>query len=269
MFNLSFMQRLYYFKLLCFVLLLLPVNKGYSETINVAVASNALATVKYVANIFSKKTGHIVRISSGSTGKLYSQIVNGAPYDIFMAANEREPMRLENENRIVRGTRNTYALGRLVLLSSDSTRTFSGSYKENLDALLNSGQSRLSIANPRIAPYGLAAKQALETIALWNKFKTNIIQGENINQAFQFVVSGNVELGIVSMSQVKQYKYNKDQYLVIPATSHEPIKQQIVILKRAETNKAAKEFLDFLMSDDVGQIFITRFGYGREKKSNT
>jgi len=236
----------------------LPVNVAYAGTINVAVASNALIALKFLADDFFTKYNHKVVISSGSTGKLYSQIINGAPFDIFLAANEREPLRLEQNNAIVTSSRFTYAYGRLALCTIK--QKFNNDIKNIVD--FNKVQfNRLAIANPKIAPYGLAAEQFLKKKNIWEVLQNKIIRAENINQAFQYVISGNADFGVVALSQVKQYFVKPLYCKVISDTLHEALKQQAVLLTRSKNNPAANEFYTYLKSKQVKFILNNKFGY--------
>lgn len=252
------------FKITLLILWFLPVDIAFAGTVNVAVASNALSAVKYLANDFSRTYKHKVIISSGSTGKLYSQIVNGAPFDIFFAANEREPMRLEKSHSIVNSTRFTFAYGQLALCSSKKKLKIIADTKQSLSILNNTQYRKIAIANPKIAPYGMASMQVLQKQGLWDKLQNKIIRAENINQAFQYVVSGNVDIGIVALSQVKHFTAKPLYCFVVSDDMHEPLIQQMVILKRAQNNLAAKNFFIYLKSNKVRSILQERFGYGIE-----
>jgi len=241
---------------------LLVTNICYaSETIKVsiAVASNALKAMQVIKKEFEENTGYQLLISSGSTGKLYAQIINGAPYDIFLAANVREPLRLESDSLIVKGSRFTYARGRLALCST----------KMELDELiskqkLTTGEfQRLALASPKTAPYGAASKQVLQKMGAWKVNKNKFIQGENISQAYQFTVSGNVDIGFVALSQVlSKKKTNLKKCWIIPEKYHSLLEQQVVWLKRSSNNIAASSFMRFLQSEKAKKILHADFGYG-------
>ncbi|MEJ2141960.1 MAG: molybdate ABC transporter substrate-binding protein [Gammaproteobacteria bacterium] len=230
-----------------------------ADKVLVAVASNALKALQSVKKEFEKDTGHKLQISSGSTGKLYAQIVNGAPYDVFLAANVREPEKLENTGFIVNGSRFTYARGKLALCSTTLELD-----EVKAKQLLTSGKfNRLALASPRTAPYGAAAKQVLEKLSAWKQNKRKFIKGENISQAYQFTASGNVELGFVALAQTWKNKISPFKTCWdVPESYYSPLEQQAVWLKRGKNNPVAKEFVDYLKSGKVKNIFSNDFGYG-------
>lgn len=238
--------------------LLSIVQTAQADMISVAVASNALDAIKLIGKGFQKQSGHRLHISSGSTGKLYAQIYNGAPFDVFLAANVREPKRLEEQDLILKGSRFTYALGRLSLCRQDmiKARTVEGVLKD-------AGLKRLSIANPKTAPYGVAAKQVLESLGLWASLKPRLIRGENIGQAYQYYASGNTQAAFLASSQVKS-KPPLGHCIDVEQKYYQPIRQQAVVLKRAKDSVAVKLFIDFLKGRHVKRLLTTRFGYGVE-----
>ena len=244
------------------VVLLLFSNTAQAETIRVAVASNALEAVKYLARQFDDKTGNQVQLSSGSTGKLYAQIVNGAPFDLFLAANSREPKRLEQAGLGVKGSRRTYALGRLALLSSETPLDNKAGVKTQLKRFSELGPSHFAIANPETAPYGLAARQALQHFGLWTSLQSKMIKGENINQAFQYVTSGNAQYGLVALSQIKKFAIPAARYAVLPPDSYARIEQQAVLLTRAANKPAVRALLEYLTGTTAGTVLSEKFGYG-------
>lgn len=225
-----------------------------AETLTLAVAANFADTLEELATHFDAEAGHRVRISAGSTGKLYAQIRNGAPFDAFFAADAERPKKLEAEGLIVPGSRFTYAVGRLVLWSPDA-----GRFEPNGSALKTGGFEHLAIANPRLAPYGLAARQALEKMGLWQTLQPRLVRGENIGQTFHFVSSGHAELGFVALSQVPrdQAGYLRGSHWRIPARLHDPIEQQAVALKDTD---AVRAFMHYMRSDKA-RALIQRHGY--------
>jgi len=218
--------------------------------IRVAVASNFIAPLKEIAKAFEDATGTRVLVSVGSTGKLYAQIKNGAPFDVFLAANAREPKRLAAEGLGVARTRFTYARGRLALWC----RTAHSSQQAR--ACLNGQSARLAIANPRLAPYGQAARHALTAL----QPSARVVMGENISQAFQLVWSGNVPLGFVALSQLKKRMDIAGAYWMVPARLHNPIDQQAILLSRAAGNDDAQAFLTYLRGDQARGV-IEGYGY--------
>ena len=233
-------------------------SSAQAAEINVAVASNFVNPAKIIAAQFTDATTQVVNISSGSTGKLYSQITNGAPFDVFLAANAREPERLETEGNAVAGSRFTYAVGKLVLWSAAANRV-----QGDCEAVLRKmDYTKLAIANPDTAPYGRQAANALESLALYSRLGKKLIIGSNIGQTFQFVSSHNVELGIVSLSQViDPNNRNPGSYCLIPDELYQPLVQQAVLLQHGAGNDTAREFLAYLQSRKVHDL-ILGYGYG-------
>ncbi len=241
------------------LLSLFMTNKALADQVNVAVASNFITTLRQLASSFEQQSGHTLRISSASTGKLYAQIVHGAPFDLFLAADEARPARLVQEGKAVSGSLSTYAMGQLVFWSpkhaSDSDAV----------ALLKSGAfKRIAIANPKTAPYGLAAQTVLQELGLWQPSSIKRVRGENISQTFQFVASGAVSGGFIALSQAHTVAQDELVWL-IPTIYYAPIKQQVVLLNRAAEKSAALSFLAFLRSD-MGEKIIRESGYAIEEK---
>lgn len=249
---------------LVLLLLIMPMI-SMADTVNIAVASNALSAIKYLSTEYTKQTGNRVNISSGSTGKLYAQIINGAPFDVFMAANSREPVKLEKQSLVVPGSRFTYAVGRLSICAYQPAASLTDI--DSAIALLKQGKyNRLSIASPEVAPYGIAARQFLQKVALWDRVQDKLINGENINQAFRFVLTGNAQFGIVALSQVKQFKKHEMQCVAIPQKMYAPLKQQAVLLAHASENKAAYSFTQFMQQAHAQQVLLNKFGYDTVKE---
>jgi len=240
-------------------------NGAQAEEVSVAVASNALQALNEIKKRFEKNTGIKVSVSSGSTGKLYTQIVNGAPYDIFLAANSSEPLRLEQANATVSGSRFTYAVGRLVLWSNSTPiqPVTNGSAAPISQLVDSSSLKRITLANPKTAPYGLAAQQYLQSMKLWDALQNKLVRAENVTQAFQFIQSQNVQLGFVALSQIKAYPghINEKDYWLVPQQLYTPIEQQGVLLQRASDNNAAKQFMKYLASPEVKKLLRERYGY--------
>lgn len=222
-----------------------------------AVASNFAPAAKILVESFTGKTGYTVAISSGSTGKLFAQIANGAPYDIFLAADSARPARLEEADMIVPGSRFTYAVGRLLLWARD----VKGSGEQCIDALLQDETSRVSIANPKTAPYGAAAVEYLQNAGLWDSVQPRIVMGENIAQAFQFVAVGGAGFGFIASAQAPSLP-NQACTWQVPETLFAPIRQQAVVLERAADNEAARAFVRFLQTDAASAI--RELGYAME-----
>ncbi|AYF88075.1 molybdate ABC transporter substrate-binding protein [Pseudomonas sp. DY-1] len=224
--------------------------------VQVAVAANFTAPIQAIAKDFEKDTGHKLVAASGATGQLFTQIKNGAPFEVFLSADDTTPAKLEKEGDSVPGSRFTYAIGTLVLWSAQD------GYVDAKGDVLKSGQYKhLSIANPKTAPYGLAATQVLDKLGLASEVKPKLVEGQNITQALQFVSSGNAELGFVALSQVyKDGKITSGSAWIVPADMHEPIKQDALILKKGEANPAAKALVDYLRGPKAAEV-IKSYGY--------
>jgi molybdate transport system substrate-binding protein len=229
---------------------------AFADEIQVAVAANFTAPIKAIAADFEKDTGHKLVTSFGATGQFYTQIKNGAPFEVFLAADDTTPAKLESENEIVNGSRFTYAVGTLALWSAKD------GYVDDKGEVLKSGKfEHLSIANPKAAPYGLAATQTLDKLGLTDATHSKIVEGQSIAQAYQFVQTGNAELGFVALSQVfKDGKLTGGSAWIVPANLHEPIKQDAVILNKGKDNAAAKALMDYLKGPKAAAI-IKSFGY--------
>lgn len=235
---------------------LLAATGVHAGEVQVAVAANFTEPAKQIAAEFTRDTGHLAKLSFGSTGKFYTQITNGAPFEMLLAADDSTPARLEREGHAVNGSRFTYAVGTLVLWSSKATFVDAGG------EVLKSGRfNKLSIANPKTAPYGAAAVETLKKLNLLEAVQPKFVQGENISQTLQFVSTGNADLGFVALSQVFQDgRITGGSAWIVPAEMHDPILQDAVILKRGENNPAAGALQAYLKGDKARAI-IRRFGY--------
>jgi molybdate transport system substrate-binding protein len=228
----------------------------HANEVQVAVAANFTAPMQKIAVQFEQDTGHKAVLSFGATGKFYAQIRNGAPFEVLLAADDDTPAKLEQEGAAVRGTRFTYAIGKLVLWSARA-----GYVDPQGDVLRKNGFTHLSIGNPKTAPYGLAAVKTLQKLNLYERLQPKIVQGENISQAQQFVSSGNAELGFVALSQVwRDGKLTGGSAWIVPANLYSPIRQDALILNKGETNPAARALATYLKSDKARAI-IRAFGY--------
>jgi molybdate transport system substrate-binding protein len=233
--------------------LLSPVAAHPGE-VHVAVAQNFAGTLQELSRSFSAATGHSVVPSAASTGKLYAQIENGAPFEVFLSADSERPRLLEERGLAVGGSRFSYALGRLVLWSAQPDLV------DPAGAVLDqTGWRHLAIANPKLAPYGAAAREALIKQGLWDRVQDRLVQGEDIAQAFQFVATGNAELGFVALAQLAGADRGGSRWLV-PESLHAPIEQQAVLLARAKDDTAARAFLDFLRAPEA-RARIAQAGY--------
>lgn len=218
--------------------------------LRVAVASNFLITLEKLADTFAYETGHRVKVSSGSTGKLYTQIRAGAPYDLFLAADSERPRLLESEGRILPESRMTYARGQLAFWSREAGIEIS------FDVLQSNPPKRLALANAKTAPYGRAAEQALKSLDL-DSLGSLRVRGENISQTFQLVYSGAAELGLVAYSLVLAQQSGSSW--LIPTENYEPIEQQMVIVKRTKQPELARQFQQWMLTK--GRQIILDDGY--------
>lgn len=224
---------------------------------NVAVATNFILVAEELVSDFEKASGHELAVVSGSTGKIYTQIMQGAPFDVFLAADAKHPHLLESSGHAVSGSNMTYAIGQLVLWSADPS-LLSG----DGEVVLKTGAFRkLAMANPRLAPYGQAAQAVLEGLGLNAQFAHKTVLAENIGQAFSYVHSGNAELGFVAQSYVQNSLNTTPGSLWIPPTDlYSPIRQNAVLLSTREDNAVAGQFYDYLVSEAAVKI-IQRHGY--------
>jgi len=229
---------------------------AHAGEVQVAVAANFTAPMQQIAAAFEQDTGNKAVLAFGATGKFYAQIHNGAPFEILLAADDETPVKLEQEQQTVPGSRFTYATGKLVLWSAQA------GYVDSGGKVLQSGQfAHLSIANPKAAPYGAAAVETLTKLNLYTRLQPKIVQGENISQAHQFVSTGNAELGFVALSQVaRDGKFSSGSGWIVPASMHAPIRQDAVILSKGGANPTARALMDYLRSDKAKGI-IRAFGY--------
>lgn len=230
---------------------------AFAQPLTVAVASNFITPAEQLAARFEAETGNRVRLVSGSTGKLYAQITNGAPFDVFLAADAERPRRLAEEGPGVPGTVFTFAAGGLVLWSADPT--LAG--VDCRQALERLGDRKLAIANPATAPYGRAAQEFLQATGLWERLQPQLVYGENIAQTLQFVASGNASLGLIAASQdVDERLPSPACRWPVPSGMHAAIDQKAILLKRAGNSAAAGAFLNFLRGGEAADI-MRRHGY--------
>ena len=238
--------------------LLLPLlgvaAESAADEITVAVATNFAGAMNAVVKRFEATSGHDVLVSSGSTGGHYAQIKNGAPFEAFFAADTERPRLLEAEGLAVPGSRFLYAVGRVALWSARAN------YVDGDGRVLETGDFRhLAIANPKLAPYGAAARDVLTARALWDRLQPRLATGQDIGQAYGFVQTGNAELGFVAWAQLKQPgREIAGSYWLVPESLHRPIEQEAVLLRDVP---AARALLEFMKSSEAREI-IRSYGYG-------
>ena len=235
---------------------LLAVQAAGADTLTVAVASNFRVAAEAISAQFTNETGHEVRISSGSTGKLHAQLLHGAPYDVFLAADVQSPKMIEASALGVDDSRFTYAIGYLVLWSAVDQRA------ECSTVLNELGDAHLAIANPETAPYGRAANEYLVNAGLWEQVSGQLVYGENVAQALHFAVTANARYALIAKAQAIDPKLPATGCSwTIPTDAYSPIEQQAVLLQRAQDNPVAIEFLQFLHGAESRDT-IRLLGYG-------
>jgi len=224
--------------------------------VSVAVAANFTAPMKKIAAAFEHDTGHRAILAFGSTGKFYAQIRNGAPFQVLLSADDETPARLEREGLGVPGTRFTYAFGKLALWSRQP-----GLVDDRGDVLKTGKFERIALADPKLAPYGAAAVEVLNRLGLMSALAPKFVQGENIAQTYQFLVTGNAELGFVALSQVLvDGKLVQGSAWRVPAGLHAPLRQDAVVLNPGKDNAAASALMAYLRNDKARAI-IRSSGY--------
>ncbi|MFZ4538180.1 molybdate ABC transporter substrate-binding protein [Propionivibrio sp.] len=236
--------------------LLLTSFGAHADEVQVAVAANFTAPMQQIAVMFEKDTGHKALLAFGSTGKFYAQIVNGAPFEVLLAADDETPIRLEKEGLGVAGSHFTYAIGKLVLWSANPDLVDAGG------AVLKTGNFKhLALANPKTAPYGAAAMEAMGKLGVLPALEPRFVQGDSITQAHQFVVSGNAELGFVALSQVfKEGKLSSGSMWAVPANLYAPILQDAVLLGKGKDKPAPVALMAYLKGEKARAV-IKSYGY--------
>jgi molybdate transport system substrate-binding protein len=243
-----------FIRLLMTTALLAVSTLSQADTTLVAVAANFTKPMTEIAEVFEKTSGHSAKLSFGSSGKFITQIENGAPFEIFLAADDKSPAKLQHDGFAVEKSNFTYAIGKLVLWSATANLV-----DDKGDILNKGGFKHLALADPKLAPYGEAAIEVLKSQNLLDKLQPLFVKGENISQTYQFVSTGNAELGFVALSQVIDSPTGS--LWKIPENLYSPLRQDVVLLKKAEGNPAASALLEFLKSPEAKAI-IGKYGYG-------
>ena len=229
-----------------------------ADTALVAVAANFADAAETLSPLFTAATGHDLKLTTGSTGKLYAQIGEGAPFEVLLSADARTPAKLEEEGKAVAGSRFTYAVGQLALWSADAARIGA----DGKAALENPDLRFIAIANPDLAPYGVAARETMQAMGLWEDLFPKVVMGQNIGQTFSLVSTGAAEVGFVALSAVRAPgKEPTGSHWQVPQEMFTPIRQDAVLLKAGEANPAAAAFLEFLKSPEAAEV-IAAYGYG-------
>jgi molybdate transport system substrate-binding protein len=224
-------------------------------TPNVAVAANFTEPAKEIAQLFQSNTGHRATLSFGATGQFYTQITEGAPFQVLLAADEKTPKKLADDGQAIADSLFTYAIGKLVLFSTNKTLV------TGEQTLRDAKFNKLAIADPATAPYGAAAVETMKALGVYDALSPKIVQGANIAQAFQFVDTGNAELGFVALSEVIA-RQGGSQWIV-PANLYKAIRQDAVLLRSGAGNETAKAFLAFLKGPEAAKV-IEKYGYAMQ-----
>ncbi len=236
-----------------FGLMSAPVCAG---EVRVAVASNFAAPMERIAALFQQQSGHTVKASFGASGKFYTQIAGGAPFDVFLSADDEIPKRMTQEGLVVGGSRFVYAVGTLVLWSAQP-----GLVDDKGAVLRNGSYNKLAIANPRFAPYGIAAKETLEKLTMWNAIQEKLVKGENVALTYQLAATEQADLAFIALSQVmSDGRVTQGSWWLVPSELHKPIRQSAVLLSGAKDRDAAQAFLVFLKSPKAA-VIMRSFGY--------
>lgn len=234
----------------------LTASRAHSAEVQVAVAANFTGPMEQIVPAFERSTGHKAVVAYGTVGKFYAQITNAAPFEVLISSDDETPNRLIADGLAIAKSRVTYAVGSLVLYSAKE-----GLVDDQGEILKQGAFSRLAIANPKVAVYGAAAVKVMNSQGVYTTLEPKIVLGENITQAYQFVATGNADLGFVALSQIyKDGISAKGSHWLVPKDLYPPLKQDAILLVRGEHNEAAKSLLDFLHSEPAQEI-IRSFGY--------
>ena len=230
---------------------------AHAGEVQVAVAANFAGPMARIGEAFTAATGHTLKLSTGATGKFYTQIISGAPFEVLLAADDETPKKLVAEGHALAGTNFSYALGKLVLWSAQP------GFVDDQGAVLGADKVKhVAIANPKVAPYGAAGQEVIQARGLTQALAPKLVTGESIAQAYQFVATGNAEIGFVALSQVVvPGKPVAGSYWLVPSNLYGQIRQDAVLLKAGEKNPAAKALLDYLKSEPA-KALIREHGYG-------
>lgn len=243
----------------CLILLLalLCSSQLRADVVRVAVAANFTAPMQKIAAEFEHDTGHQASLAFGSTGKFFAQVVNGAPFDVFLAADVETPARLEQDRHAVSGSRFTYAVGRLALWSSLKGKV------DSQGEVLKKGEFRhLALPNPKISPYGAVAIEVMQKLGVLATLQAKFVRAENVSQAYQFAASGNAEVAFIALAQIWQdgKLTTAGSAWVIPPGMHAALRQDAVLLNHGRNNLAAHALLDYMQGDKARSI-IKSYGY--------
>ncbi len=227
--------------------------------LTVAAASDLSFALKDISANFQRETGNTIKVSFGSSGNLYTQILNGAPFDVFFSADTQYPQELSDSRLVEPGTMQVYAIGHLVLYLPKDSRL--DSERKGLEALLDPTVKKIAIANPEHAPYGRAAVAALKRAGVYYKILAKLVYGENVSQAAQFVQSGNAQAGLVPLSlAMAPTLKDSGRYWTVPPDYYPALKQAVIIMQGSRNKKLALEFLQFLKKPESVEV-LKRYGF--------
>lgn len=242
------------------VLFIAGASAAKADKALVAVAANFAEAIEALAPEFEAATGHRIEATTGSTGKFYAQIKQGAPFHVLLSADAMTPTRLAEENAADGSSQFTYAIGKLALWSVDGAR-INGDGKQALSA---KDVRHVAMANPDLAPYGVAARETMVSLGMWEALEPKVVMGQNVGQVHSMVATGNAELGFVALSAIEEPgKVASGSYWLVPQELFTPIRQDAILLRAGIDNKAAAAFLDYLRSAEARSV-IASFGYGFE-----
>jgi molybdate transport system substrate-binding protein len=226
-----------------------------AEEVTIAVAANFTAPMQKIAAEFEKESGHKIVAAFGSTGKFYAQIKNGAPFEVLLAADDETPTRLGVENAAVAGTQFTYAVGKLMLWSAKPAVVDAAG-----EVLKRGDFAHIALADPKLAPYGAAAMQAMKALGVYDGLAPKLVTAENISQSYQFIRTGNAQLGFVALSQVLKDGKMEGSAWLVPARLYQPIRQDAILLEKGKDKPAAVALMKFLQGDKAKAV-IRSYGY--------
>ncbi|MBE7638213.1 molybdate ABC transporter substrate-binding protein [Sneathiella sp. P13V-1] len=250
----SLMAKQIYCFLFSLVIIGGPAFSAKAETTTVSVASNFITTAEKLVVMFEEQFDHKVKLASGSSGKIVTQILHGAPFDLFLAADFSHPIKLIENGMARREDLFTYAVGRLALFSSQIDKEL----EQGTAPLSSSNIKRIAVANPRLAPYGQAAFEYMQATNVLAATKDKLVYGNNVAQTYQFIATGNANIGFVALSQVLNVQ--KGSYWLVPQKYHAPLKQAAILTLKGTRNQAARDFYAFLKSE-VARALIRQQGY--------
>jgi molybdate transport system substrate-binding protein len=238
----------------CMMMMLLGAGVAHAAEIKIAVSANFKPAMQEIQKAYEAKSHNTLSVNYGSTGKFYTEIKTGFPFEVFLAGDNEHPEKLEKDQLAVEGTRFTYAIGQLVLWSPKA------GVVDDKGEVLKGDFKKLAMPNPKLSTYGVAAEEVLKNLQLSEKVAARLVLAEHSLQAYQFVSSGAVEMGFVGLVELKAQETIPGSYWMIPANLYSPLEQQAILLKKGQGNPAAQDFLEYLKSKESRAV-IEKFGY--------